>query len=119
MCLSMVSSASDHVHHVSMRENAETRRKAWNCLEISTDEHAIRCELCAIDHTQAPLLFSLERRSEDTGAAGVQYFFGEYGIDADRRELRRGSELVSLGPQSFDLLIYLISNRERVVTKDD
>lgn len=49
----------------------------------------------------------------------MQYVFGEYGIDTDRRELRRGSELVSIGPQSFDLLIYLISNRERVVRKDD
>jgi DNA-binding winged helix-turn-helix (wHTH) protein len=49
----------------------------------------------------------------------VQYFFGEYGLDTDRRELRRGSELVSIGPQGFDVLIYLISKRERVVSKDD
>jgi DNA-binding winged helix-turn-helix (wHTH) protein len=27
--------------------------------------------------------------------------------------------LVSIGPQGFDVLIYLISNRERVVSKDD
>jgi TolB-like protein len=49
----------------------------------------------------------------------VQYLFGEYALDTDRRELRRGSELVSIGPQGFDVLIYLISNRERVVSKDD
>jgi DNA-binding winged helix-turn-helix (wHTH) protein len=49
----------------------------------------------------------------------VKYSFGEYGLDTDRRELRRGSELVSIGPQGFDVLIYLISNRERVVSKDD
>ena len=49
----------------------------------------------------------------------MQYFFGEYGLDTDRRELRRGAELVSIGPQGFDVLIYLICNRERVVSKDD
>jgi DNA-binding winged helix-turn-helix (wHTH) protein len=49
----------------------------------------------------------------------VKYFFGEYGLDTDRRELTRGSELVLIGPQGFDLLNYLISNRERVVGKDN
>ena len=49
----------------------------------------------------------------------MQFLFGDYGLDTDRRELKRGSELVSLGPQVFDLLVYLIQNRERVVSKDD
>jgi TolB-like protein/Flp pilus assembly protein TadD len=49
----------------------------------------------------------------------VHYFFGEYDLDTDRRELKRGSELVSIGPQGFDLLNYLVCNRERVVSKDD
>src|SRR5215813_2478939 len=40
-------------------------------------------------------------------------------MDTDRRELRRGSELRSIEPQVFDLLEYLIRNRERVVSKDD
>src|SRR5262249_24067856 len=37
----------------------------------------------------------------------------------DRRELHRGTETVSVAPQVFDLLDYLIRNRERVVSKDD
>ena len=49
----------------------------------------------------------------------VQFSFGDYALDIDRRELRRGSELVSIGPQVFDLLVYLLKNRERVVSKDD
>ena len=49
----------------------------------------------------------------------MKYFFGEYALDTDQRELKRGSELVSIGPQGFDLLNYLISNRERVVSKDN
>src|SRR5262245_37170827 len=36
-----------------------------------------------------------------------------------RRELRRGGDLVSIEPGVFDLLQYLICNRERVVSKDD
>lgn len=47
------------------------------------------------------------------------YRFDDFALDADRRELRRGSKLVSMAPQVFDLLEYLIRNRERVISKDD
>src|SRR6202047_5037426 len=40
-------------------------------------------------------------------------------LDADRRELYRGSEPIAVEPQVFDLLIYLMENRDRVVSKDD
>jgi DNA-binding winged helix-turn-helix (wHTH) protein len=49
----------------------------------------------------------------------VQFRFENQILDSDRRELRRGAELVSLEPQVFDLLLYLIQNRDRVVSKDD
>jgi len=49
----------------------------------------------------------------------VQFAFGDYSLDTNRRELTRGSELISIGPQVFDLLAYLVQNRERVVSKDD
>src|SRR5471032_1156559 len=53
------------------------------------------------------------------GICSVRYCFEEYALDTARRELRRGSDLVPLEPQVFDLLVYLIQNRERVVSKDD
>src|SRR5258708_24632718 len=40
-------------------------------------------------------------------------------LDVDRRELRRGSEPIAVEPQVFDLLVYLVQNRDRVVSKDD
>jgi len=49
----------------------------------------------------------------------LRYLFEEYAFDTDRRELHRGADVVSVAPQVFDLLDYLIRNRERVVTKDD
>jgi len=49
----------------------------------------------------------------------VPFQFGGYSLDVDRRELRRGAELIDIGPQVFDLLVYLIRNRDRVVSKDD
>jgi TolB-like protein/Flp pilus assembly protein TadD len=49
----------------------------------------------------------------------LRYLFEEYAFDTDRRELHRGAEVVSVAPQVFDLLHYLIRNRERVVSKDD
>ena len=49
----------------------------------------------------------------------MRYIFENYAIDTDRRELHRGADVVSVAPQVFDLLDYLIRNRERVVSKDD
>lgn len=40
-------------------------------------------------------------------------------LDIERRELYRDSEAVAVQPQVFDLLVYLIENRDRVVSKDD
>lgn len=49
----------------------------------------------------------------------MPYLFSDRVLDLDRRELRRGSELIQIEPQVFDLLAYLIQNRHRVVSKDD
>jgi TolB-like protein/Flp pilus assembly protein TadD len=49
----------------------------------------------------------------------VIFRFGDHVLDIERRELRRGAEPVALEPQVFDLLVYLMSNRGRVVSKDD
>jgi TolB-like protein len=49
----------------------------------------------------------------------VQFIFGEYTLDTDTRELRRSDALVSIPPLVFDLLTFLLRNRERVVSKDD
>jgi TolB-like protein/cytochrome c-type biogenesis protein CcmH/NrfG len=49
----------------------------------------------------------------------VQFVFADHTLDTDRRELRRGSKPVAVEPQVFDLLVYLVENRERVVSKDD
>jgi pimeloyl-ACP methyl ester carboxylesterase/DNA-binding winged helix-turn-helix (wHTH) protein len=49
----------------------------------------------------------------------VQFLFGDYSLDVGRRELRRGQHLVDVEPQVFDLLVYLVRNRDRVVTRDD
>jgi TolB-like protein len=52
-------------------------------------------------------------------SAEVQYVFGDFALDPDRRELTRNAEAVAIGPQVFDLLLFLVQNRERVVSKDD
>lgn len=49
----------------------------------------------------------------------MPFHFCGYSLDVERRELRRGAALMNIGPQVFDLLVYLIRNRDRVVSKDD
>jgi TolB-like protein len=45
--------------------------------------------------------------------------FGDHRIDIERRELRRGTELIDVEPKVFDLLVFLLQHRDRVVSKDD
>jgi TolB-like protein len=46
-------------------------------------------------------------------------YFDNFDLDRDRRELRRDGKLVEIEPKVFDLLAYIIANRERVVSRDD
>src|SRR4051812_31698802 len=65
--------------------------------------------------TRAPF----DDRDGCSGNGRLRYLFEDFAFDTDRRELHRGTEMVSITPQVFDLLDYLIRNRERVVSKDD
>jgi DNA-binding winged helix-turn-helix (wHTH) protein len=47
------------------------------------------------------------------------FTFGDYALDTDRRELRRGSELRSVAPKVFDLIEYLVCRRNRVISRDE
>jgi len=49
----------------------------------------------------------------------MRYRFGAFCIDAERLEIRKDDVAVPVQPQVFELLVYLLENRERVVPKDD
>ena len=49
----------------------------------------------------------------------VKFNFDNHILDTDRRELRRGGDLVAMQPQVFDLLVHLLKYRDRVVSRDD
>jgi adenylate cyclase len=49
----------------------------------------------------------------------LRYFFEEYALDTDRRELRGGEGLLQVEPKVFDLLALLIARRDRVLSKED
>jgi TolB-like protein len=49
----------------------------------------------------------------------VEFLFGDYRLDTERRELHHGATPVAVEPQVFDVLVHLVENRNRVVAKDD
>jgi TolB-like protein len=49
----------------------------------------------------------------------VQFLFADHTLDTDTRELCRRGTPIAIPPQAFDLLTYLVQNRDRVVSKDD
>src|SRR5262245_6893369 len=61
----------------------------------------------------APLVLWLWRRQPS------MFCFGDMILDGERRELRVGLKWIPIEPQVFDLLDFLIRNRDHVVSKDD
>jgi TolB-like protein len=51
--------------------------------------------------------------------AAMIYLLEDYALDTDRRELLKADRPVAVQPQVFDVLALLITNRSRVVTKDE
>jgi DNA-binding winged helix-turn-helix (wHTH) protein/pimeloyl-ACP methyl ester carboxylesterase len=49
----------------------------------------------------------------------VTYAFGAHELDVDRLELRHAGTPVPMEPQTFDVLVYLVRHRERVVAKEE
>ena len=49
----------------------------------------------------------------------MMFKFAGYTFDPIRRELRLQDKVIHVEPQVFDVLGYLIENRDRVVTKDE
>jgi TolB-like protein len=49
----------------------------------------------------------------------VTLVFAGHELDPRRQELRRAGEVVHVEPQVFDLLTFLIRNRDRIVSKDE
>jgi TolB-like protein len=49
----------------------------------------------------------------------LDFNFGEFEIDVARHELRRAGAAVHIEPQVFDLIVHLVKNRDRIVSKDE
>jgi TolB-like protein len=49
----------------------------------------------------------------------MKFFFANQILDTDTRELSRENMPVSLEPQVFDLVVHLMENRDRVVSKEE
>src|SRR5262245_17565801 len=59
------------------------------------------------------------RHGRGAGTRRLLLIFEDFCLDRHRRELRRGPNLQQVEPQVFDLLLFLIDNRERVVSRED
>ena len=49
----------------------------------------------------------------------LKYQFTEFEIDLSQQELRRLGEAVHIEPQVFDLIVHLVRNHDRIVSKDE
>jgi TolB-like protein/DNA-binding winged helix-turn-helix (wHTH) protein len=49
----------------------------------------------------------------------MKYSFAEFEIDLNQQELRRLGEAIHIEPQVFDLIVHLVRNHDRIVSRDE
>jgi class 3 adenylate cyclase len=65
------------------------------------------------------LLLSIGCSRGEMDGVTMRYVFGDYNLDTQRYELTRAGALISLRPKVFQVLAYLITQRDRVVLKQE
>ena len=61
----------------------------------------------------------LGKERESSLADGYLYRFGQFALDARKRTVSRADSPVSLTPKAFDVLLFLVQNPNRLVTKEE
>src|SRR5215831_10732474 len=59
------------------------------------------------------------RSSRSARKLRLNFRFADFEIDVARQEVRRAGATVHVEPQVFDLVVHLIRNRDRIVSKDE
>ena len=61
----------------------------------------------------------LGKDKESSPAAGYLYRFSQFALDSRKRTVSRADSPVSLTPKAFDVLLFLVQNPNRLVTKEE
>src|SRR6266851_1594367 len=61
----------------------------------------------------------LGKERESSLADGYLYRFGQFALDSRKRTVSRADSPVSLTPKAFDVLLFLVQNPNRLVTKEE
>src|ERR1700692_3742388 len=64
-------------------------------------------------------LRDLGKDRESNLADGYLYRFGQFALDSRKRTVSRADSPVSLTPKAFDVLLFLVQNPNRLVTKEE
>jgi len=64
-------------------------------------------------------LGDLDKDRESSLADGYLYRFGQFALDSRKRTLSRADSPVSLTSKAFDVLLFLVQNPDRLVTKEE
>src|ERR1700681_1005179 len=64
-------------------------------------------------------LRDLGKERESSLADGYLYRFGQFALNSRKRTLSRADSPVSLTPKAFDVLLFLVQNPNRLVTKEE
>ncbi len=59
----------------------------------------------------------LKRNTTDTTDQTTQIGYADLSIDLNRHEVKRGDVLIKLSPKEYNLLVYMVENAEKVISR--
>ncbi len=59
----------------------------------------------------------LKRNTTDTADQSTQIGYADLSIDLNRHEVKRGDVLIKLSPKEYNLLVYMVENAEKVISR--
>jgi eukaryotic-like serine/threonine-protein kinase len=102
------------------RQCTGVRNALTNEVSMGINVHSIG--LNSTNTTAAWLMansLDLGKDRESSPTAGHSYRFGQFVLDSRKRTLSRVDSPVSLTPKAFDVLLFLLQNPNRLVTKEE
>ena len=95
-----------------VRPTAEDRLQCFSCAEFS---HTNVAKCAVLRQPRLPI----RGRPLRMRFTRMRYRFGAFELDDGQYELRRGSDVVHVEPRVLEVLLFLIRNRDRVVTRKE
>jgi len=119
-CGLLLRAVTTRLHQAAATDDDDERRRLAEAVRTVADELDAAPLRAAADAVVTGLAAGPDDGPAPPAEGGrIVHHFAGFEVDPERFELRCDGELVPVEPQVFDVLLHLLVNRDRVVTKEE